>query len=148
MGTMTSRRPCPDYPLGATYETSNGFCECGGSHRGWDVPRAMFDGPCMARGEQVARYAARVGIVGREVPFTALVWRLAWDAPAAGEYPRPMMQDAADLAHVRPDLAARVWHHAAGATILGAYCCGAPAHHRDALTDLARELRATYGGQS
>lgn len=103
---------------------------------------------CLGRAALVRDHAAACGIVGMDVPFTALVWRLAWDAPAAGEFTRPMLQDAADLAHVRPDLAARVWHHAAGATILGAYCCGHPAHHRDALTDLARELRATYGGQS
>lgn len=68
--------------------------------------------------------------------------RLGWNAPAAGEYPGPTLTDAATLANLRPAYADQVWHHAAGATILGGYCCGTPADHRDALIQIARELRA------
>jgi hypothetical protein len=72
---------------------------------------------------------------------SAIIWRLSWDAPAAGEYPRPMLATAAAAAARWPDLALDIWHHAAGATILGQYCCGTPASHRDALADIARSLR-------
>lgn len=72
----------------------------------------------------------------------SIAHRIAWDAPAAGEYPRPMLTSAAALAWRRPEMTAQVWHHAAGATILGDYCCGTPASHRDALVQMARELIA------
>jgi hypothetical protein len=82
-----------------------------------------------------------LALTTRDGDLSVLAYRIGWDAPAAGEYPRPMLADAYALAAVRPDLSDRVWHHVAGATILGGYCCGTPASHRDALVALARELR-------
>jgi hypothetical protein len=78
----------------------------------------------------------------------AIVYRLGWDAHAAGEYPRPVLEDAASVARWQNQLSDTVWHHAAGATILGGYCCGTPASHRDALVNLARVLRANQMGVS
>lgn len=98
---------------------------------------------CMARADYTRRLAECNGVTAQDTPLSALVWRLAWDAPAAGDIPRPMLQDAADTARAFPALSVRVWHHVAGATILGTYCCGTPAAHRDALITLARELEAT-----
>ena len=62
---------------------------------------------------------------------------LAWCAYAAGEYPRPMFQAAANAALLAPDLAKEIWHHAAGAAVIGPWCeCATPAGHRDALAVL------------
>lgn len=102
---------------------------------------AALPDACAHRGDVVRDYAERAGITVHTSDIGVIAWRLAWDAPAAGEYPRPMLQDAADLAELRPDLAADVWHHVAGATILGPLCCHHPAGHRDALTAIAREIR-------
>lgn len=68
--------------------------------------------------------------------------RIAWDVPAAGEFPRPLLADVLDLVELAPAWAAHVWHHAAGVLIVGrSDCCpGTPAGHGDALTALARML--------
>lgn len=98
---------------------------------------------CATRARIVRDYATRAGIggQGRMTP-DVLAYRIAWDAPAAGDYPRPMLSDAVDCELIAPELAGRVWHHVAGATILGPLCCGTPASHRDALAAIAREIRA------
>lgn len=104
---------------------------------------------CLARSQQVRHYAARQGIGGQS-PYPAsyteqevresIARRLAWDSFAAGEYARPVLSDATDVAAICPDLTDEVWHHAAGAVIAGGYCCGTPASHRDALVSIAAEL--------
>lgn len=104
---------------------------------------------CDARATAVREYATRAGCVPESVLVgSRIASRMVWDAPAAAEYPRAMLSDAADAAALWPDLAAAVWHHAAGATILGTYCCGTPGSHRDALADIAREIRRRAGDAS
>lgn len=102
----------------------------------WMMPPA-----CVARGDYARSLAARHGINADPVPVASRVaFRLRWDAPAASEYAKPVLADAADVTRLRPDLAAEVWHHAAGAIIVGTYCCGTPAAHRDALVALAARV--------
>lgn len=93
---------------------------------------------CAARAREVREYADRAGILGNSQDLDIIARRLAWDSHAAGEYPRPMLSDAVDLAAAWPVLSLVVWHLVAGATILGPGCdCQPPAHHRDALVELA-----------
>lgn len=104
---------------------------------------------CQARAQRVQKLAADKSIAG-QLPYPmgythretvrSIAQRLAWDAHAASEYLRPILSDATDVAAVRPDLAHDVWHHAAGAAIVGGYCCGTPAAHRDALVALAERM--------
>ena len=96
---------------------------------------------CKDRADYVRTFAEQRGLTGEFRTFEALAYRLAWDAPAASEFIRPVLADAADVEHARPDLADAVWHHAAGATILGTSCCGTPADHRDALVAMAATLK-------
>lgn len=113
---------------------------------------------CLARGDKVRDWWARTAPSAPTVragsapapdhatQLELCAHRLIWDAPAAGEYPRPLLEDSARVAMLWPELAAVVWHHAAGATILGGSCeCVAspshPAGHRDALISLGRALR-------
>ena len=70
-----------------------------------------------------------------------LAGSLRWVAWAAGEYPGPMLDDAAAVEQYHPELAADAWHLAAGACCLCA--CNPPAWHRDQLDQLARRLEAT-----
>lgn len=95
---------------------------------------------CQRRADVVRGIAERAGIVGQangRDPWI-LARRIAWDSHAAGEYPRPMMADAVDLAAAYPAMSSVVWHLVAGATILGPGCdCQAPAAHRDELVNLA-----------
>ena len=97
---------------------------------------------CAANAARVAEYAAAYGITAVPGPVPSIVaYRLAWDAPAAGEFIRPMLADGADAAVLWPPLAETIWHHIAGATILHGGChCLTPAGHRDALIALARIL--------
>lgn len=98
---------------------------------------------CAERAETVRVYARDTARGQGTRDLGTLTLRILWDAPAASEYPRPALSDAADLAAVRPDLAGTGWHHTAGATILGPGCdCNTPAGHRDALQALARTLTA------
>lgn len=97
---------------------------------------------CARRADIVRAHAERLEVRGQSTTdLDIIAHRIAWDAHAAGEYPRPMLSDAVDLQRVRPELAQVMWHHVAGATILGPGCCGTPASHRDALVELARALR-------
>ena len=101
---------------------------------------------CSARADRLRDHAAANGMhgdPGRDL--TVLAYRLGWDAHAAGEYPRPCLEDAADTAAVLPYLGQTVWHHTAGATILAGQCCGTPASHRDALVELGKLLRGLAG---
>lgn len=107
--------------------------------------------------EQCASMAARAAKLAADVqeptvwPATytpdlqrsAVAHRLAWDAPAAGEFVRPMLHDGLDVALVAPDLAEQTWHHIAGAIIMPSNCgCMPPARHSDELVTIAREIRA------
>jgi hypothetical protein len=91
-------------------------------------------------------YAARFGI-GADYPLvSAVVYRMVWDAPAAAEYPRPILADSADASELAPDLAAEIWHAAAGAIITPIGCdCGTPASHRDRFAELGRIIGARFG---
>jgi hypothetical protein len=97
---------------------------------------------CEARADLVRELAQSLAPHASIPSLDVLAWRLSWDAPAAGEYPRAMLADGRAVDALAPDLSARAWHAIAGATILGRYCCGTPASHRDALGDIAREVRA------
>lgn len=93
---------------------------------------------CQARADMVRESAERAGIVGQSTDALIVARRIAWDAHAASEYPRPMMSDAIDLCALYPAMSSVIWHLVAGATILGAGCdCQPPAHHRDDLVNLA-----------
>lgn len=93
---------------------------------------------CQARADEVRQAAERAGIVGQSTDALIIARRIAWDAHAASEYPRPMMSDAIDLCALYPASTSVIWHLVAGATILGAGCdCQPPAHHRDELVKLA-----------
>lgn len=102
---------------------------------------ATLPDACRARATYVRDLAARHGIGPSPSPRPAAVaYCLAWDAPAGSEYPRPLLTDAATVALLWPELSDTVWHHAAGAVILGTHCCNHPAYHRDALVRLAQLL--------
>lgn len=95
---------------------------------------------CQRRADIVRQYADDISaggqLNGRD--DVILARRIAWDAHAAVDYPRPMLADAVDLAASWPTLSSVVWHLVAGATILGPGCdCQSPAAHRDALVELA-----------
>lgn len=95
---------------------------------------------CQRRADVVRSHAEAIGVVGQSNGRTLdiLARRIAWDSHAAGEYPRPMMSDATDLAAAYPAMSSVVWHLVAGATILGPGCdCQTPAAHRDELVNLA-----------
>jgi hypothetical protein len=102
---------------------------------------------CARRAEIVRAYAVALGEspaglrLGGAVDRSALAWRLGWDAHAAGEIPRPALADGLGVEELAPELAERAWHAIAGATILGGYCCGTPASHRDDMAELGREIR-------
>jgi hypothetical protein len=103
---------------------------------------------CARRADVVRGYAERLEVTGqRTTDLGTIGRRIGWDAHAAAEFPRAMMADCVDLAAVRPDLAAYVWHHGAGAMILGPGCdCDTPAGHRDQLVILGRALRTVHAG--
>lgn len=124
-----------------------GAYDLGWTH--WEVmPSAPLSPACGDRAQVARDLATRAGIAGQLSPELEgapgrLAWRLIWDGPAAGEYPRPMLADGVDCERIAPEYAARVWHHIAGAVIIGQLCCPLPpAGHRDALADIAREIRA------
>ena len=99
---------------------------------------------CAARAAWAAARSVEIGQVpsdlrnnyGEEARRVAGV-NLAWCAYAAGEYPRPMFQAAANAALLAPELAEDIWHRSAGAAIVGPMCdCATPAGHRDILAGL------------
>lgn len=94
---------------------------------------------CAARATAVREYAESIGVNGQPgCDLLTVARRLAWDAYAAGEYPRPLLSDAVDLVNVYGVMSAVVWHLVAGATILGPGCdCQPPGAHRDALVQLS-----------
>ena len=100
---------------------------------------------CTARGDALRDYAETYGIRPDVAPVASIVaGRMIWDAPAAAEYPRAMLADAADAAELRPDLAGDIWHAAAGAIITAPGCdCDTPAGFRDTFAAIARTIRAT-----
>lgn len=97
---------------------------------------------CERRADALRSYAERYGIRCNPVTLPETVARrLVWDAPAAAEYPRPIMADAVDVCELRPDLSLAVWHAAAGAIITAPGCdCDTPAGHRDTLAAIAHTL--------
>ena len=101
---------------------------------------------CTVRGEQLRAYAERMGILATPAPVASIVaGRMIWDAPAAAEYPRAVMADAADACELRPDLARDIWHAAAGAIITAPGCdCDTPAGHRETFQAIARTIRHTF----
>ena len=105
------------------------------------LPGAVLPPLCAARVAAVQALAAAHGITGTMTDARIIGHRLAWDAHAAGEYPRPALDDAASLAALVPDLAAAVWHAVAGATVLGPWCCDTPGAHRDRMARLGVILR-------
>jgi hypothetical protein len=112
------------------------LCSCGAG-----VARPQLPDACQERADTLrTRWESSEHALCRHDP-QVIAYRVGWDAHAAGEYPLPVLADAAAVAAVYPELADRAWHHAAGATILGAYCCGTPASHRDALVTMAHVIR-------
>lgn len=108
--------------------------------------RPVLADACRERGEYVRDLAHRAGLDhGHTFVPTTLAMRIGYDSHAAAEFPKVMLADACDVERMFPDDAAHVWHAVAGATILGRLCCGAPAHHRDALVEYAAAIRAIYG---
>ena len=100
---------------------------------------------CHTRGEQLRRHAESAGVTGNSSDADIIARRMVWDAPAAAEYPRPIMSDATDAAALRPDLAGDIWHAAAGAIITAPGCdCDTPAGHRDTFAAIGRTIRDTY----
>lgn len=99
---------------------------------------------CTRRGDALREYAERYGI-GAHYPLASLVARrMVWDAPAASEFPRSILADAADAADLRPDLAGDIWHAAAGAIITPLGCdCDTPAGHRDTFAAIGRTIGTT-----
>lgn len=97
---------------------------------------------CVARADALRDYAARMGIAPAPIllPET-IAYRMVWDAPAASEFPRPILADAADCAAYRPELSGAVWHAAAGAIITAPGCdCDTPAGFRDTFAAIGRTL--------
>jgi hypothetical protein len=100
---------------------------------------------CEARGDALRDYASRLEVTGQGTTDPDIIARrMIWDAPAASEYPRPILADCVDASRIRPDLASAIWHAAAGAIITPAGCdCATPAGHRDVFAAIGRTIGAT-----
>jgi hypothetical protein len=99
---------------------------------------------CQRRADACRDYAARVGLTAYPTAVASIVSRrMVWDAPAAGEYVRPILADACDAAELRPDLSGAIWHAAAGALITAPGCdCDTPAGFRDTFAAIGRTIAA------
>lgn len=115
-----------------------------------DWPRALvasvspLPDRCQRRADACRDWAQSVGLEASPYTTAAIVaGRMVWDAPAAGEYVRPVLADACDAAYLRPDLAAAIWHAAAGSLITAPGCdCDTPAGFRDTFQAIGRTIGA------